>query len=73
VLVLWVNQNVIIAIFDVKFGKQAFPFYFVQFGSCVWHIIFVRNGDIIELAIVHDHSEIISFFLGNKKDRRLEW
>ena len=63
------DLDVIVPYIDVKFEIQAVFEQLFKFSSEVREQIEVLFGDIVELPIVYDHSELLPILLWNKEDR----
>src|SRR5579863_8802356 len=60
--VFWIDQNVIVPSTDVKLGKKMFAFELIELYLDIGHGVVIFDGDIVQLAIIHDQS-IFSFIL----------
>jgi hypothetical protein len=69
--VLWVNKDIVIAIFDVELGEELLSFKFVQLCLNIRHVILVADGDVIQLPVIYNHMEIFFFLLVYNKDQKL--
>ena len=68
-LILSLDSDVIVPCTDIEFRKQAVFGQLFKFGLEVREQIKVFLGDIVELPVIYDHSELLPILLWDKEDR----